>query len=334
MASVVVLHTGPHKTGTTALQRVLKAQAGLLSENGVLYPRQGGDGHTQLGASLMRGDFSILQEITRESCGYRTLVLSSEHLSCLDTPGLTALRDAFPGAEFRLSYTLRRLAGLWPSHWAELVKHGQTLGFKGYLDRVAQRDDRPFLAPVLPLRQLERLSGVFGTASLRIGNHDARLAEGQDIGPAFIDDLLGLGHIAQAFATAPVNLSPTALETVVMYLVNMHGGSRVDHRAKMKAHRLLLDVLRRDEGRPVADLLRDAIADAGNIVFGSDHPLVRAEQAGVVAGYGPILLDDPDTYLAPMETLVPKVENLRFPATAKAMMAVSFDAALAGESLG
>jgi len=335
MTSVVVLHTGPHKTGTTALQQVLKAQATLLSENGVLYPAAGqdGDGHARLGASLMQGDISILQEIARESRGYHTVVLSSEHLSCLDTTGLTALRDAFPGAEFRLSYTLRRLAGLWPSHWVELMKHGQTLGFQGYLDRVFRRDDRPFFAPVLPLRQLERLSGVFGTASLLIGIYDARMAERQDLGPAFIDELLGLGHIAPAFATIPANRRPSDLETAMMYLVNLHGGSRVGHRTKGKAHQLLLDVLRCDEGRQVADLLRIAIDDAGQIVFRSDHPFVRAEQTGVVAGYETILLDDPDTYLAPMETLVPKVEDLRFPPAAAALLTKSFDAALAGESL-
>jgi hypothetical protein len=96
---------------------------------------------------------------------------------------------------------------------------------------------------------------------------------------------------------------------------------------------LLLDVLRCDEGRQVADLLRIAIDDAGQIVFRSDHPFVRAEQTGVVAGYETILLDDPDTYLAPMETLVPKVEDLRFPPAAAALLTKSFDAALAGESL-
>lgn len=305
MTTALILHVGPHKTGTTALQQALAENAGRLMPLGILYPQTGraGMSHPALAEACRTGDGAMLHALAAEAEGWRTVILSSENFSMLDSRALAELRALFPRAEIRVPYTLRRLATLWPAHWAELVKHGQEPGFDAYLDRVAARDDTPFRAPVLPLRQLQRLADAFGRDALRILLHEARGGPGQDIGPAFIDDLLGLGQEAPHFATTRVNITPTAQETALVRLMNLQMAGRATYLEKQALRLALLDALR--EGPP--DWLADfdaALGRARRLVLSSSLPLVASEQAEVVKLYGDLMLDAPEDYLSPVETAV------------------------------
>ena len=320
--ATLVLHVGPHKTGTTALQQALAGNAGRLARLGILYPQAGrlGDSHAGLAEACRTGDAAALRALAEEAAGWRAVVLSSENFSMLDGRALAALRAVFPRAEVRVAYALRPLAMLWPAHWAELVKHGQDPGFDGYLARVAARDDTPFRAPVLPLRQLERLAGAFGREALRLTLHRAQ--GGEDIGPAFIDSLLGLGQEAPHFATRRVNATPAARETALVRLMNLH----LAHAgyARRQALRLaLLEALRQTP----PDWLEDfdaALGRARQLVLTSAHPLVAAEEAAVTGRYGD-LLDDPAPCPAPAETVVPLLDPGDLPPPLRAAIAAFID---------
>lgn len=331
MVDLVVLHAGPHKTGTTALQQTLAANAGLLARHGVLYPATGrsGDSHAGLAEALIRGDASGLPALAAEATGWRGVLIATEHLSALSVDALIALRRLFPGAEFRVSYTLRRLATLWPSHWAELVKHGQVLSFAGYLTRVSDGDDRPWHAPVVPLRQLDRLASVFGAGALRIGIHEARLAERRDIGPAFIDELLGLGQIAPRFATSRRNPSPPDIETALVYLATVHAGARLDHSGMQRLRPGLLAALRRDPPPEWRADLERALDAAGRLTLTEGHPLVREAQSAVIARFGPVIADAVDSYLAPVSQPVPQLERLRLSHAAESALTAEIDGLIA-----
>ncbi|MDZ4087809.1 MAG: hypothetical protein U1E69_13530 [Tabrizicola sp.] len=326
MVATVILHVGPYKTGTTALQKAFSANVDLLARHGILYPRTGRtrDSHAILAEALFRGDPSGLADLARESEGWRTVLISCEHLSALNQDGLTALRGAFPQAAFRVAYALRRLVRLWPSHWAELVKHGQVLSFPGYLDRVAQRDDRPFFAPILPARQLDRLADVFGVSALHLSLYDQAQAESLDLGPAFIDDLLGLGQIAPAFATRRANPSPSGLETALVYLLGRHAGPRTNHPTKRVARALLLDLLRHDPP-PWRQPLQDALAQTDRIAFDNTHPLVTLEQAALAARYATQVPEGVKAYLQADRTEVPDLEKLRLDPDPSRLLARTFD---------
>ena len=334
MVDTVVLHVGPYKTGTTALQAALKANSDLLARHGVIYPTTGRSAkcHAPLGQALLSGDTSLLGPLAAEVDGWRAVLISTEHLSALDPVSLAVLRDHFPGAEFRLSYTLRRLADLWPSHWAELVKHGQRLSFSGYLQRITDHDQRPYHAPILPRLQLDRFASVFGEDSLRIGIYDARRAEGQDIGPAFIDDLLGLGQVAPQFQTQPTNVTPREVRTTLDYLMNQHAGDRLDYAAKQQKRMALLRLL--NGKHPPAWLLplEEALARTARIELSQDHPMVHAAQAAVVTKYGAIIQDPIASYLAPIQTSVPQVEALQLDEDLRAILASEFDALALSEN--
>lgn len=331
MVATVILHVGPYKTGTTALQKAFSANVDLLARHGILYPQTGrvGDSHAVLAEALLRGDHSGLADLAREAEGWRTVLISCEHLSALDSAGLTALRDTFPKAAYRIAYALRRLVRLWPSHWAELVKHGQFLSFPGYLDRVAQREDRPFFAPILPARQLDRLADVFGVSALHLSRYDQSQAEGLDLGPAFIDDLLGLGQIAPAFATPRANPSPPDLETALVYLLGRHAGPQTKHLTKRAARVMLLELLRRNPPPPWLQPLQTALAQANRIVFDSSHPLVALEQAALAARYAALVPEGTQTYLGADRKEVPDLDRLQLDPATSRLLAATFDNLLA-----
>jgi len=309
VTATLVLHAGPHKTGTTALQRVLAANAGRLARLGVLFPAAGrmGDSHAALAEACRTGDAAILRDLAAEAAGWRAVVLSSENFAMLDVAALDRLRTVFADAEPRVAYSLRRLAQLWPAHWAELVKHGQEAGFDGYLERVAASDDTPFAAPVLPARQLDRLTAAFGRDALRLMVHEARSAPGHDTGPAFIDDMLGLGHEAPHFATARANPTPPARETALVRLMNLHVAGRLDYPAKQRLRLALLAAL---QTRP-PDWLADfdaALAAAPRRTLSSAHPLVAREEKAALDGYGDCLIDPPEPFRTPAASEVPLLE--------------------------
>jgi hypothetical protein len=313
MVDTVILHVGPHKTGTTALQEALAARAGTLAEHGVLYPATGrqSDSHAGLGEALLTGRLSTLADLVAEAADWRVVLISTEHLSAAGTEGLVALRAAFPGAEFRVSYTLRRLVTLWPSHWAELVKHGQRLSFQGYLDRVQAGDDRAFHAPILPFRHLDRLTQVFGEAALHVGLYEARQSAGQDVGPTLIDDLLGLGQIASVFATRRFNITAPEVVTAMVYLVNQQAGESLDYAAKQRLRLALLDRLRHMPHPVWFSALEAAVGKVERVVLTDSHPLIKAEQERVARRFGGLLQDAVEGYLAPVKVLVPRLEALR-----------------------
>ncbi|MBK8438023.1 MAG: hypothetical protein IPL38_00390 [Rhodobacter sp.] len=305
MVETLVLHVGPHKTGTTALQRAFAANAARLAHRGILYPVSGrsADCHAPLAEALRTGDTGPLDALAAEARGWRAVLLSSENLSASGSEALQALRIAFPQAEVRVSYTLRRLAALWPAHWAELVKHGQSLSFEDYMDLAARADETAPRAPVLPLQQLTRLTAVFGPGSLRIAIHDARTAQAQDIGPAFMDEMFGLGQDAPHFATDRCNPTPPGWETALVRLMNLHVAGRSDHLARRRMRLALLAALRDDPPGWLRGFTA-ATEQAPRSVLSSSHPLVQHQQSAVVAGFGHGFLDPAETYLAPIETAV------------------------------
>ena len=330
MVDTVILHVGPHKTGTTALQRALAENAAVLARHGVLYPATGrlDDSHAMLAEAVRREDATLLAALAAEASGWRAVLISSENLSALKPEALVALRQVFPGAEFRISYTLRRLATLWPSHWGELIKHGQCLTFAGYLDRVATRDDRPYHAPILPQRQLDRLASAFGETALHIGVYEARLEGGCDIGPAFIDDLLGLGHLAPQFSTRRVNRTPSDLITAVVYLMNQHVDGKLDYPSKQRLRLALLSVCRAVPPPVWLAPVDEALQRAGRLVLTEDHPMVQKEQAALVTRYGQALQDPVESYLAPAATSVPQLETLRLDGETQSLLTNQFDTLL------
>ncbi|BBK33010.1 hypothetical protein EDC65_4367 [Stella humosa] len=156
----VYLHVGPHKTGTTAVQRAMSRNAGLV------YPavKRLGPGHALLawqsiGSPQRPAEPDLLLDVVRAQLrADAPLVLSSEEFSTSIMPGRSAealvrLADTFP---VELIVTLTPAVERAVSMAQEVVKHGQPVDFHDEAAMRAIVRDRPGLQPDLP----ERLMGL------------------------------------------------------------------------------------------------------------------------------------------------------------------------------
>lgn len=132
----LIVHVGPHKTGSTYIQGLLHKNRELLSSLNVSYP----DvyylylGHHYLLNELNgRAEASeIRAKILDASNGAEACILSSENFISLSLFGLNKLKDAFPEVEFNFIIYSRRPSLRLISRWHELVKQGSYQSMESY----------------------------------------------------------------------------------------------------------------------------------------------------------------------------------------------------------
>ena len=138
----IILHVGPHKTGSTYLQKMLLENASYLAENGYYIPDQWFDpnlpgNHLTLyreiksrKSDLVRAKFSeILVNI------YPNIILSSEDFSLLDREDLTFLRDILVDCRVTVLFFVRRWSEMLRSNWQEAIRQGSILTFPDFAAR-------------------------------------------------------------------------------------------------------------------------------------------------------------------------------------------------------
>lgn len=209
MPKRLILHVGPHKTGSTYLQKRLALHARDLARRGVTYPVQARNnlGHGAI-VNYLRGWQRHTEGMTEatfaEIAEYETVVLSSENFVLLETEALQSLRRRFPDHEISVVFVLRSLTSVLPSHWQETVKHGNDNTFLTYLARASGWISGD-LSHVLPSRQLPRFATLFGRDSLRVISYDHAVADGADVFDVFAEHGLGVELARERGAGQVVN---------------------------------------------------------------------------------------------------------------------------------
>lgn len=135
----LIVHVGPHKTGSTYIQGLLHKNREVLSSLSVSYP----DvyylylGHhyllNELNGSAEAHDIRV--NILAASNDADTCILSSENFISLSFFGLKKLKDAFPEVEFKFLIYSRRPSLRLISRWHELVKQGSYQSMESYFSR-------------------------------------------------------------------------------------------------------------------------------------------------------------------------------------------------------
>jgi hypothetical protein len=146
----LLLHVGPHKTGTTSVQRAFASRRDLLAAHGVAYPGKSSAPHGAVIARLgtHHGWYDELEptsvrrwerfcETTRSLDA--TVVVSSEALCHADDVQATELCGELRPGPVRVVITLRPLAQLLPSSWQEYLKAGWGETYDEFLDEVLRR---------------------------------------------------------------------------------------------------------------------------------------------------------------------------------------------------
>jgi len=160
MATRIVLHIGPRKTGSTFLQQTLTALAPVLLEHDVLYPTRmaGADRYNHVAAVFSveearagrRGAWSgtspaPLADLVRQIDAFSgVVVLSAEAAGGLQSSAARALLTRLPGVPVHAIACLRALPAIFISSWTQHVANGHRISLERYVKmRIHQREASP-----------------------------------------------------------------------------------------------------------------------------------------------------------------------------------------------
>lgn len=142
----VLLHIGPHKTGTTTLQGAFHTNRESLAAHGVHYA--GRDRQPMLAALAMsgrpgrRGDDeptqehwqALVEEVSAAECP--RVVVSSEFFADVSDDVAADVVRELGGSRVHVVVTLRSLARIMPSQWQQYVQNGVRRRYDEWLERI------------------------------------------------------------------------------------------------------------------------------------------------------------------------------------------------------
>lgn len=166
------LHVGPHKTGTTLIQKTMLDNQGLLLHKGLFYPKGFLSifGHHEFrnkvkGREITEDDVSFLKHTGKN------VLLSSEDFISLNEDDFRYLKERLVDFEIEVIYAWRRANKKLFSIWQEYVKHGgQDTFFEYHFPHIARPATSGMLSPDVKLSMLAR---VFGKTNISIIDYDA-----------------------------------------------------------------------------------------------------------------------------------------------------------------
>lgn len=171
--SKLIIHIGPHKTGSTAIQTLLQAQQSKLRASGFFYETfssfPGGVHHladliSANGIDQLPADFFKIFKISDN------IIVSSENFSRLKKNQVEDLIYRLNCSEIKVVYFLRNPLHRMMSLWQEKVKHGYRYTFLEYL---AARLATPYKSDDLNAAlHLESWGEVVGYSNLNIHLYD------------------------------------------------------------------------------------------------------------------------------------------------------------------
>lgn len=208
----VILHVGPHKTGTTTLQAAFHQNRERLAEQGVRYA--GHRKHSMIAAMAAASGHRLAtsgadagerawQEIVDEvrESRERHVVLSSEFYSEASPERIRGILDELGAERVHVVITLRPLVRILASQWQQFMQnrpamnYDDDLDYPGWLDQVLNHpDDNRHGTPAFWRRHrhdamVEKWASVVGTEKMTIVVVDDR--DKQMLTRSF-EELLGL----------------------------------------------------------------------------------------------------------------------------------------------
>jgi hypothetical protein len=233
-APAVVLHIGPHKTGTTYIQQNLLNNRAALAQAGVVYP----DtflmlaGHNAINRAVTddpEGSHAALTALVADlQANGQIAVLSAENMSLMDDAALAALRRGLEPLPVHVVVYLRaRGPAIW-SQWQEYIKFGDTQGFSDYVAELML--STPDANVVDPLGLALRWQRVFGQVTLV--DYDGCVAEGRDLTDPLLQVVTGGPMVLPDMRTDQVNTRMPQERVEILRMLNLVGRRRLKRHPK------------------------------------------------------------------------------------------------------
>jgi hypothetical protein len=280
--SKLVLHAGPHKTGSTYLQYRLTKARGALQEQNWEYPKYGIlQFNQQRVYAWLAGDTATAGDVDEASfkellANHARLILSSEDFVNLPRSTLLKLKALLKGFEIQIVLYVRTPVDLWPSHWQELIRHGRDITLLEYLGAQAGWNNIMPAGAMNPYAQAIKFANVFGKESLRIFCYDNMMREGADIFAHFWSNILGLQ--APVPYEPPKTINPSQPADKIEMLRNLNQLYIERHRApaQMKVLKAYQKAQAEVDALPHYDAFKKGFAEhAATVTLSSNQEIFR-----------------------------------------------------------
>jgi len=316
----VVFHIGPHKTGTTYMQRRFFQLRTRLARHGITYhmpnqahlplhepTRVAGPGTMQHSDIATRLTPALAGAVADEVAAIRAstqacLLISSEALAKPSAEQLAPLKEIFAKDQVEVYAYCRRWSDRLPSHWWQLVSSGLTTPFPEWLAATLKQGTRNRIVNESVLWQ--RWADLFGRDAVHILSYDALRAARVDIADDFLHTRLRWpGKYIVPPQRRDMRTMPSPLEMEVIRALSLYAAS---HSAAItpKMRSDTLDRLRAADFQPFRDIVGENLEtlpiDDMDPVFDESRQAMKAWEDRLAT-----------TALSP-NILLPRISNFRF----------------------
>ncbi|MFN8125166.1 MAG: hypothetical protein U0R64_01450 [Candidatus Nanopelagicales bacterium] len=238
----VLLHVGPHKTGTTAIQGALAAARPLLKRERILYPGRRLEHNRQAAAAIQRSlgwdrrrlDMAYWDTLVAQAARYPGRVVISSEVFCeADAESAARIVHDLGPDRVQVAVTLRPLEKLLPSNWQQYIKSGYRIRYEHWLENVFETREKSSAAtPSFWVRNdhpavIRRWSEVIGPENLVVVVVDS--AEPRSLFDSFEDILQLPRNSLNADESGPSNRSLSAYEVELLRQFNRRVRNRITH---------------------------------------------------------------------------------------------------------
>ncbi|HVV92000.1 MAG TPA: hypothetical protein VHD15_01150 [Hyphomicrobiales bacterium] len=295
----LVVHVGPHKTGTTYLQSNFSRRAAELRARGWLYPALGeriaSAQHdlAESGAAFLAGQGRAVDEfrrvLGRADAEGLNLLLSSEGFRRWRPVHYDALAALIGPRRLHFAYTLRDPLDRLHSAWAQRVKAGAIESLPQWIER--HRTAPPRWSRLDPLTELRPLLAR-ADATCTVLRYDALRDMGRDLFVHFLDAVLGLGGIAPARRSANERL-PVELTEFLRLLAIESGHAKGDRRRAVDPGFVLSHLFRSGEKQAIVAAMQGAAGARRTLEVARATPQSLAVEARLIARAGRLMSPPP-----------------------------------------
>jgi hypothetical protein len=207
------LHIGPHKTGSTYIQRYFFDNRQQLLKLGVNYPSAGCGKHKaqhETVENVKKLEQGELDDFFEQCTGSAINFISSENFSSLKPEHIEKLSKALANLDVRIIYYYRNFIDKFPSFWQEAIKHGRSFTFHEF---ILPHLLKPFSSKIVnPEVVLDLYSKVFDKANISVVNYDAAFLKDGILRP--IIEMLDIKTIPEKTKMVNPSLKPELIEII------------------------------------------------------------------------------------------------------------------------
>jgi hypothetical protein len=231
----LLLHIGPHKTGTTFIQEQLFAHSAQLNTRGINYVSSGismGCGQHAIVEEFQKsGRSPILARAVQEFGHFSRNIISSENFDRLNAEQVASLAKTLRSVDTTVVYVMRRSDDLLISSWQEDIKHGaEATWSECFFPHMARPYDSQLFNPSVVLDLYHKNF----PGKVKVLNFDTLAADGTDLVTALLQTVAVSPpfEVKQELVNASIPIPHVEVLRALNVMWRQHGNGRSNARVR------------------------------------------------------------------------------------------------------